>query len=98
MSDREKVISGLEDTAGYFRHLQSVGFFGDQPVFREHECHCNDAIDILKEQETTDTRKSRIFQCEKCGYGIEDIFLNSEYDYPIVPDYCPNCGRKVKQG
>ena len=53
MSDREKVIKGLEDTAGYFRYLQSVGFFGDQPVFKEHECHCNDALTLLKEQDAT---------------------------------------------
>ena len=51
MIDKEKVINELENTAGYFRYLQSVGFFGDQPVFREHEAHCNDAITLLKEQE-----------------------------------------------
>ena len=49
--DREKIIKGLENTAEYFRHLQSIGFFGDQPIFREHETHCNDAIALLKEQE-----------------------------------------------
>jgi len=54
------------------------------------------AIALLKEQETHDTRKSRIFQCEKCGYGIDDIFLNDESNYPITPVYCPNCGRLVK--
>ncbi len=58
----------------------------------------NDRIkELLKEQETYDTGESRIFQCEKCGYGIEDIFINNEHDYPIIPVYCPNCGRLVKQ-
>lgn len=47
--------------------------------------------------ETSDTRESRIFQCKECGYGIEDIFLNSEHDYPIIPRYCPNCGRQVNK-
>ena len=51
MSNWEKVIKNLENTAEYFRHLQSVGFFGDQPVFREHEAHCNEALDLLKEWE-----------------------------------------------
>ena len=94
MPDREKVIKGLGEVREYI-----VGTVHD---IASRKCRMMDkvdnAIDLLKEQETTDTRKSRIFQCEKCGYGIEDIFLNSEYDYPIVPDYCPNCGRKVKQG
>lgn len=93
MPDRETVIDKLNDMADYlltksYSDLRARDFYDT----------VGNAIDLLKEQETYDTRKSRIFQCEKCGYGIEDIFLNSEYDYPIVPDYCPNCGRKVKQG
>ena len=49
--DSEKVIKGLEETASYFHRLQSIGHFGDQQVYYEHEQHCNDAIDLLKEQE-----------------------------------------------
>ena len=52
--------------------------------------------DKKKEQETTDTGKRRIFECEKCGYGIDDIFLSDEEKYQIIPKYCPNCGRSVK--
>lgn len=61
------------------------------PVFRVEQL----IEHLLEKQETHDTRESRIFQCEKCGYGVEDIFLNSERTYPIIPVYCPNCGRKV---
>lgn len=91
MPDRETVIDKLNDMADY---LLTKSY--SDLLARDFYDTVGNAIDLLKEQETTDTRKSRIFQCEKCGYGIEDIFLNSEYDYPIVPDYCPNCGRKVK--
>ena len=52
-------------------------------------------IELLKEQETTDTKESRIFNCKKCGYGIDDIFLSDEKKYKIIPNYCPNCGRSV---
>ena len=51
MPDLEKVIKGLEETASYFHQLQSIESFGDQPVYYEHEQHCNDAIALLKEQE-----------------------------------------------
>lgn len=57
-------IEGLEKTAVYFRHLQAVGFFGDQPVFREHEKHCNDAIAMMKEQ---GTEKKCCRDCEYYG-------------------------------
>lgn len=56
MTDIENVIDNLEKTAEYFRYLQSVGLFGDQPVFREHENHCNDAIAALKKQESVITQ------------------------------------------
>lgn len=55
------------------------------------------AEELLKEKETKDTGKRRIFECEKCGYGIDDIFLAEEEKYPIDPIYCPNCGRAVKR-
>ena len=51
---------------------------------------------VLKEQETSNTGKARIFQCEKCGYGFNDIFLTDEHNYDIEPRYCPNCGKQVK--
>lgn len=91
MPDREKVIKGLE--------MCKIRYCDECPYDDENSCSVylnQDALDLLEEQETHDTRESRVFQCEKCGYGIEDIFLNNEYDYPITPVYCPNCGRRVK--
>ena len=52
--------------------------------------------ELLKEQETKSTVESRLFHCEKCGYGIDDIYLSNEHDFDVYPHYCPNCGRKVK--
>jgi len=53
------------------------------------------ATDLLKEQKTENTGSCRVFQCKKCGFGINDIFVNDEEKYQIVPRYCPNCGRLV---
>ena len=55
-----------------------------------------DALELLKDQETEDTGSCRVFQCKKCGFGIDDIFVNDEEKYQILPRYCPNCGRLVK--
>ena len=39
----------------------------------------------------------RWFRCSACGFGIEDMYVNDEDEYPPAdqPRYCPNCGRKV---
>lgn len=39
----------------------------------------------------------RIFKCSECGYGIMDIYILDEGDYPIEPRYCPNCGAAVER-
>ena len=53
-------------------------------------------LEILNKQETSNTGRARLFQCEKCGYGFDDIFLTDEHNFDIEPRYCPNCGRSVK--
>ena len=58
--------------------------------------YIDDAYFMLKEQETAYTGSCRVFQCKMCGYGIDDIFVNDEEKYQIIPRYCPNCGRIVK--
>ena len=39
----------------------------------------------------------RWFRCSACGFGIEDMYVNDEDEYPPddQPRYCPNCGRLV---
>ena len=48
---------------------------------------------------THDTGKCRLFHCAKCGYGVNDIFLDNEHDHlrdkgPLF-NFCPWCGRTV---
>lgn len=97
--DREKVINGLKTCAG------TNNEDGDDCVldcpYKGSLCIDRlmyDALALLKEQETEDTGRCRIFQCKKCGFGIDDIFVTDEKKYQIVPRYCPNCGRSVKLG
>ena len=100
MIDRKKVITGL-------RFCFAVTYCDGCPYEAERrkitlvtsEDHCpilDDALALLKEQETENTGRCRIFQCQKCGFGIDDIFVTDEEKYQVVPRYCPNCGRSVK--
>ena len=86
MADRETTIKGLMPILECAK-AQKWGAWVDT---------LTDAVELLKDQTTTDTAKSRIFHCEKCGYGIDDIFLSDEHNYQIEPRFCPNCGRLVK--
>jgi hypothetical protein len=99
MPDMEKVIKGLEycfatancDGCPYEIECRKI-------PLKTPENHCpilDDILVLLKEQETEDTGRCRIFQCKKCGFGIDDIFVTDEERYQIVPRYCPNCGRSV---
>lgn len=97
MPDREKVIRELKAARLFFEMGSNraggvVGNLGCKSGMK----YIEDALELLEEQETTSTAESRLFHCEKCGYGIDDIYLSNEYDFDIDPHYCPNCGRKVK--
>jgi len=99
--DREKVIKGLEHCrlmCEGVSHNPCNGcpYQGYQGCFDCADKLKTDALELLKEQETTSTVESRLFHCEKCGYGIDDIYLSNEHDFDIYPHYCPNCGRSVK--
>lgn len=96
MTDRDKVRKGLEC-------CKEPASCRDCP----YPCYCEyaddwpkqlltDALNLINEQETANTGSCRIFQCKKCGFGIDDIFVHDEEKYQIVPRYCPNCGRLVK--
>ena len=99
--DREKILSAFDkcchvipcDTCEWdaCRKLR-------MPIPKMHIPYdlCIAVLALLKEQGTSNTGKARIFQCEKCGYGFDDIFLIDEHNYDIEPNYCPNCGRSVK--
>ena len=86
----------FETECGYCKAMPDNFCGYTDEVERPKWCPLSDAVTMLKEQETTNTREARIFQCAECGYGFDDIFLIDECNYPIVPKYCPNCGRAVK--
>ena len=97
--DREKVIKGLEQCLEDSENPCSECPYEITDTERSTKCIDKvmaDALVLLKEQETTNTGNARIFKCEKCGYGFDDIFLCDEHNYEIEPKFCPNCGRSVK--
>lgn len=54
----------------------------------------------LKEDETANTCCVRIFECCKCHWGYNDIYVSDrretvEEDEAMYPNYCAWCGRKV---
>ena len=90
--DREKVIHAVETAFElWIDEYTGCSWFKEDEVRKAKE----DALELLKEQKTKNTGKARIFQCEKCGYGIDDIYLSNENDFDIYPHFCPNCGRSV---
>ena len=95
--NRETVITHLQiiHTWAEFARERDLQFFTAKHL-EDIAQWSDDALALLKEQETADTGNCRVFQCEKCGYGIDDIFVAEEEQYQIVPRYCPNCGRRVK--
>lgn len=55
------------------------------------------AADVRPVVHGHNTGNARIFECSECGYGFSDIFLTNERDYPIDPNYCPNCGADMRE-
>lgn len=55
------------------------------------------AADVRPVVHGHNTGNARIFECSECGYGFSDIFLTNERDYPIDPNYCPNCGARMEK-
>ena len=54
------------------------------------------AADVRPVVRGHNTGNARIFECSECGYGFADIFLTNERDYPIDPNFCPNCGADMR--
>lgn len=87
--DRKCVLDWLNKV--YISPSLSYSEYTDEEI----RIFAHDALVLLNEQETTSTAESRLFHCEKCGYGINDIYLSNEHDFDVDPHYCPNCGRLV---
>ena len=92
MTDREKVIRGLEclitndvdcDGCPYINNGYCINAIA------------NDALELLKNQEP-EVKLSKDYGnyvCSNCGVSIKDE-IDFIMDKPI--QYCPSCGRKVK--
>ncbi len=97
MSDREKVIGLLQETAEYFRECRCNASFASKAEnhFWELQNAANEAVELLKEQETVEPIISGMeehdglgswwYQCGKCEMPI---------DYG--DRFCRHCGKAVK--
>lgn len=63
----------------------------------ERQMNSIPAADVRPVVHGHNTGNTRIFECSECGYGFSDIFLTNERDYPIDPNYCPNCGADMRE-
>lgn len=89
MTDREKVIKGLEETEIMLAHAVDRG--GEMAVMGAFKClnRVEDALDMLKEQEPVKPRYEdfsgyRIARCGNCNRHI------------VKHRFCPECGKEVK--
>ena len=87
MTEREKVIEGLEKVWDAFNHM-------------EHELYADyvyDALELLKEQEPMEPlAEYSVHTGSKwaiCGKCHEPLAKASDKE---MPNYCPFCGRAVK--
>ena len=94
MTDREKVIKGLECCTGYCDEETGCPYYGDEEAFECEERLRKDAIALLKAQEPVEPTiggdadgpcRNWWHQCGKCKEAI---------DYH--DKYCRNCGQAVK--
>jgi len=91
MSDREKVIKGLDEITRYN---------GEQMLYNDIFIRgiADDAIAMLKEQDAVtpvlDEQTGRIWLCGNCRsyVGFED---NDPHDPNEFDKYCRECGRRV---
>ena len=104
VSDREKVIKGLECCTDGFMMCkrERCPYYGKAPI--DSTCRIElekDALALLKEQEPIKPTVSvDTWICSKCGHTLESQELIDDKENPQVLiheqyEYCPCCGRKV---
>ena len=97
MADREKVINGLE-----YCIRGIIGCQQECPYKLDDRCGkqlMTDALELLKEQETTEYDYNEYTNpaCKSCGFRpfagyIPTLKWMQQRGY----NYCPGCGKKVK--
>lgn len=83
--DKEKVIEWLKEIS-----LRPCDFTTEDFDATQTEHLADDALDLLREQETTfikEEDRTNHYHCEKCGY-VTGIIAR-------MHKFCPECGRKV---
>lgn len=95
MTDRAKVIKGLETIKQFFGY----GLPSAAELFDSYYGILNDAIALLKDQESIepvlDATTKRFYRCGACGEYVG--FIDSDPGDPNEQDcFCRNCGRAVK--
>ena len=97
MIDKEKVIKGLEccanDKPFYHAHCDECPYNGRKP---DNMGGCtklyHDALELLKDQETTFDDYYGDYKCSACK-----TIIKSEIRYMVDNiNYCPYCGKAVK--
>lgn len=107
--DREKAIKGMHqhcegslfDRCGECPYYEIDFSAWEESKFKCRDELLSDALDLLKEQEAKEVRKSTnmytglpITHCPKCGISLDRYLYGRQYEGQI--NYCPMCGQKVK--
>lgn len=93
MTDREKVIKGLENLSEWLFQQYRVVYDGDAPNYYDAYKTVDEALALLKEQEPIRPILARIgnydaindYTCPVCGTDLYHL-----------QKYCDECGRTVK--
>ena len=96
MTDREKVIKGLEEVDAYFHRMTEVCYRGDEATFCDLKEKVANAITMLKEQEAVEPTINEDGEAYCiCGENV-GIIPNSKSLPSVRLKYCPECGRRMK--
>lgn len=103
MTEREKVIGLLKETAEYFRECRSNASFASKAEnhFWELQNAANEVVNLLKEQEAVepymDYDGHDVWRCGNCGATIFHIEQSqADEDWKNYAKFCRQCGKKVK--
>lgn len=98
MTDREKVIAGLES------QLDDLSKYADaDEVITLTQNQAKDILALLKEQEPLEPLREEIEQagplyhrcyCKKCGHHVGNMIKNKVTE--VHENFCSSCGQAVK--
>lgn len=91
MIDREKVITGVDICLSRFHCGKDCPYYNAGNCSGCMELLRKDALELLKDQETTFDDYYGDYKCSAC-----ETIIKSEIRYMADNiNYCPNCGRKA---